>query len=253
MKKIFAIAVITALAISTLCGCGKKNELVETTTTAVVEESTTVTEEPTTVEPTEESTEATPSEAETTVNLPSDEYLVDYPLTVGDQKVYVQLPDMFNFYANNAYYDRTYLDRYNNENTIDCFANETDTINDCNNAYIEYAIYDNNGYTLDWYITNKDNGYGIGFDSESFEITDTETFENGFTISKITYNYTTNATNCSDTFYVCEYKIDETNSVVMNISNVSSCIDNEYKYNYSDTANVIIDFYRNCENPIIVQ
>ena len=86
MKKIFAIAVITAMTVSTLCGCGKKNEVVETTTTTVVEEPSAVIEEPTTVEPTEapteESTEATPSEADITVNLPSDEYLVDNPLTV---------------------------------------------------------------------------------------------------------------------------------------------------------------------------
>lgn len=260
MKKIFAIAVITALTVSTLCGCGKKNEVVETTTTTVVEEPTTVTEEPTTVEPTEESTEATPSEAETTVNLPSDEYLVDYPLTAGNQKVYVRSVDGFNFYENAAHHTLTYGDRYTIDNTIDLFANEADAIIDdttrfvYDKAYIEYIIAENNGnYTLAWYEANKDKGYDAGFDSETFEITDTETFENGLTVSKITYKYNTSGLSFYDVFYVCEYKVNDSYSVVININGIINYNGIDYSYDNTDVANTIIDFYRNCETIAIAQ
>lgn len=261
-KKIFAIAVITALTVSTLCGCGKKNEVVETTTTAVVEESTTVTEEPTTTESTEEITEPSTNKATSTeaaVEI-TDEYLANYPLTAGNQKVYVRSVDGFNFYENAAYHTLTYGGRYATDNIIDLFANEADAIIDdttrfvYDKAYIEYIIAENNSnYTLAWYETNKDKGYDVGFDSETFEITDTETFENGLTVSKITYNYSSNGLNFYDVFYVCEYKINDSYSVIININGIINYNGTNYSYDNTEAANTIIDFYRNCETIAIAQ
>lgn len=219
MKKIFAIAVITAMTVSALCGCGKKNEVVETTTTTVVEEPSAVIEEPTTVEPTEESTEdsteATPSEAETTVNLPSDEYLVDNPLTVGDQKVYFKYPAGFNF--NSEYSD-------GNVNAILCKDLTTDIFSQ---TTIEYFV--NHPQNIDFY--KSDNSYDI---SE-------ESCDNGITI----YTVTTDYGNGAYTIYVIDYNIDDTNyvqiTITMNPLDANVNIDD------------VLDFYRNAEDLFVVQ
>lgn len=220
MKKIFAIAVITAMTISTLCGCGKKNEVVETTTTTVVEEPSAVIEEPTTVEPTEDSTEATPSEAETTVNLPSDEYLVDYPLTVGDQKVYFKYPT-------NIF---TTIDDSNEANIV----LYTDESRDYHQTNIGYSI--NNPWNIDYYKTHTDSGL-FEDGSSTIEISE-ENCDNGITIYKAITIYEDN----SVTEYIIDYYVDDTNYVQILIKDKST-VDIE----------TILDFYRNTEDLFIIQ
>lgn len=219
MKKIFAIAVITAITISTLCGCGKKNEVVETTTTTTVEEPSVVIEEPTTVEPTEESTEATPSEAETTVNLPSDEYLVDYPLTVGDQKVYFKYPtDIF-----------TAVD--SNESNIVLYIDDS---KDYHQTNIGYSI--NNPWNIDYYKAHVDNG--LFEDGTSTIVISEENCDNGITIYKADNIYEDNTI----TEYIIDYYIDDTNYVQILIKD-NSTVDIE----------TVLDFYRNAEDLFVVQ
>lgn len=215
MKKIFAIAVITAMTVSTLCGCGKKNEVIETTTTTAVEEPSAVIEEPTTVEPTEESTEATPSEAETTVNLPSDEYLVDYPITVGDQKVYVKTPDGFTTIKN----DDISVTVYESEDTT-------------NSPFISYTV--NPFYSIEYYKEHTETGL---FDDgmSTIELTE-ETCDNGITIVKAETKFE----NVDSIFcYLIEYVIDDNTTIQVYIS---------------DNPNIesILDFYRNAENVVVV-
>lgn len=211
MKKIFAIAVITAMTVSTLCGCGKTNEVVKTTTTTVVEEPTTVTEEPTTVEP----TEATPSEAEATVNLPSDEYLVDYPLIVGDQKVYVKTPDGFNTIKN----DPINVTVYESEDTE-------------NSPLISYTV--NPYYSIEYYKEHTETGL---FDDGAFTIELTEeTCDNGITIVKAESKFEyVDSIIC----YLIEYVIDDNITIQAYIS---------------DNLNIesILDFYRNTEDVVVV-
>lgn len=241
MKKIFAIAVITAMMVSTLCGCGKKNDVVETTTTTAVEEPTTVTEELTTVEPTEESTEATPSEAETTVNLPSDEYLVDYPLTVGDQKVYIRIPDNYTTFEDKMdFWGNTYANYYTSTNRVYLFPNSTtETAMGINEFYAEYSIKsDADECSGAWYLANKDNPNIDGI--VRYEV-ETESFENGFILYsvKIVYdNY------ISDPAYFIEYPISDTECINIYLWN---------NINYADQCNELIDYYRNVENPVDIQ
>lgn len=219
MKKIFAIAVITAMTVSTLCGCGKTNEVVETTTTTVFEAPTTVTEEPTTVEPTEESTEATPSEAETTVNLPSDEYLVDYPLEVGDQKVYVKTPDGFNTITTGPI-DVTVFESEDTENS----------------PFISYTV--NPYYSIEYYKEHTETGL---FDDglSTIEITE-ETCDNGITIVRAESIFEAHGIIVSSSIcYLIEYVIDDNITIQAYIS---------------DNPNIesILDFYRNTENVVVV-
>lgn len=218
MKKIFAIAVITAMTVSILCGCGKKNEVVETTTTTVVEEPTTVTEEPT-VEPTEESTEATPSEAETTVNLPSDDYLVDYPIAVGDQKVYVKTPDGFNTIIN----DDISVTVYESEDME-------------NSPYIAYTV--NSFYSIEYYKEHTETGL-LDEGLSTIEITE-ETCDNGITIVRAESIYEAHGIILDSIIcYLIEYVIDDNTTVRVYIS---------------DNPNIesILDFYRNAENVVVV-
>ncbi len=207
-----AVFLITlSLSAFMLCGCGKKNEVVETTTTTIVEEPTTVTEEPTTVEP----TEATPSEAETTVNLPSDEYLVDYPIIVGDQKVYVKTPDGFNTITTGP---------------IDVTVYESEDTE--NSPFISYTV--NHLYSIEYYREHTETGL---FDDSisTIELTE-ETCDNGITIVKAETKFEyVDSIIC----YLIEYVIDDNITVQAYIS---------------DNPNIesILDFYRNTENVVVV-
>jgi len=200
-----AVFLITlSLSAFMLCGCGGDS------TTTVVEEPTTVTEEPTTVEPTEESTEA-----ETTVNLPSDEYLVDYPLEVGDQKVYVKTPDGFNTIKN----DSLSVTVYESEDTE-------------NSPLISYIV--NPYYSIEYYKEHTETGL---FNDGAFTIELTEeTCDNGITIVKAESKFEyVDSIIC----YLIEYVIDDNITIQAYIS---------------DNPNIesILDFYRNTENVVVV-
>ena len=261
-KKIFAVATVIALSISTLCGCGKKAE-VETTTTTTVEQSTETvktTEEPTEVATPTETTEATTEAPVEKVEI-TDEYFTDYLLTAGAQNVYIKLPDEFNFYPNALFYDRTYADRLTEDNVLTCFMNEDNATMYGQNIHIEYYVVENSSdvyYDLDWYNKNQSTGYGSGFDNEHFEISDTETFDNGITISKITYVYSIGdandgPTDCGSEIYVCEYKLNDKYSLLITIGNVRGFYHGYNDYDYTENATAIIDFYRNAVSPFVVQ
>jgi len=200
-----AVFLITlSLSAFMLCGCGGDS------TTTVVEEPTTVTEEPTTVEPTEE-----PTEAETTVNLPSDEYLVDYPITVGDQKVYLKTPDGFNTITTGPI-DVTVFESEDTENS----------------PFISYTV--NHLYSIEYYREHTETGL---FDDSisTIELTE-ETCDNGITIVKAETKFEyVDSIIC----YLIEYVIDDNITVQAYIS---------------DNPNIesILDFYRNTENVVVV-
>ena len=222
IRKIAILLVISTLSSTILCSCGddKNSTQIETETYAETE---TATQKPNEAkdEKTErqnqdaDPTEATPSEAETTVNLPSDEYLVDYPITVGDQKVYLKTPDGFNTIKN----DPICVTVYESEDTE-------------NSPFISYTV--NPFYSIEYYKEHTETGL---FNDGAFTIELTEeTCDNGITIVKAESKFEYVG---SIICYLIEYVIDDNTTIQVYIS---------------DNPNIesILDFYRNTENVVVV-
>lgn len=260
-RKIVILLVISTLSVTMLCSCGDSETSNETTESAA--------QKPTeTVEPTETTASTGTTEVTTEASVESieitDEYCTEYPLKADTQNVYIKLPDGFNFYPNASFYDSTYLDHFNDGNTLTCFMSEADANDvfrsegstDACPIYIEYNVVENNAdhTLLEWYNKNQSIGYGLGWNNEHFEISDTETFENGITVSKIEYVYSLDNAEADITngFYVCEYKLNDKYSIVINISQVYS-FGGYLKYDHTEIATAIIDFYRNAVSPFVVQ
>lgn len=174
MKKNVAKILIMMLIVSTLVGCGKKNDTSETTEATTVETTTeTVSEETSevTTEVETTSTEATESETKDkteagtvsdkktdSADISSDEYWTEYPMITSDgKKIYIKKTENYTFNPDDIVPNSdnvTYKDQYNsfygltfvNENgTISFWFLDEESLNTFKSNYSEFKD-----------ITNKD-------------------------------------------------------------------------------------------------
>lgn len=243
MKKLLTIVVISALTLSTLVGCGKKNE------STVVEPTTTV---ETTVEPTETVEPVSSNTAETTdtvekrstedqeveevveevVDLPG--YLIDYPLIVGDKKVYIKLPEGYETFDDKMdFWGSSYSDIYES-GYVYLFPNDTSSFD--MTSLPRYIVYGEDvpdtKFSIDWYKAHKDIG-DPDFNVKSYEITE-ENFDNGIIIYSIIAVYD-NITSPSYLIYYSQ------NDITIKIDF------------YGLDSQTILDFYKTVEDPFIIQ
>ena len=237
MKKTLTIFAILALTISTLVGCGKANEKLDTN-----EPKETVTAEPTqnveptevsknTIEPTEtpdNRSEENPESGEVDLT----EYLVDYPLTLDGKTVYVTLPEDYNFYADAAIYDSTYADYLKDYNYLICYKSLEDAKVIDYKPQIQFTI--DGVADVNWYRDNAETGYsGLN----TFEVNELTRYDNGITSYEIISKYE----EFSEYRYIAEYEIDG-HSIQINVTNVSE-----------DEATAIFDFFGTLDTPFIIQ
>ena len=250
MKKTLTIFTILALTISTLVGCGKANEKLDTN-----EPKNIVTAEPTqnvehtdvsenTTEPTEtpdNRSEENPESGE--VDLTG--YLVDYPLTIGDSNIYVKLPEGFEFNpeANAGFYP-TALEKYTDNGSLDVYKPSQD----CNteDIYIAYIPYN----AAEWYLDQ--NGVEGDFCTYSTEVIDS--FDNCIV-------YETSVIGKVETkkFYTLVYTEDNLNYSIMIYNVYRTCTVDEngntlatpVTIDNTEEANSIVEFYKT--NPLVIQ
>lgn len=228
MKKLLTIVAISALTLSTLVGCGKTNEKIDTAEPTVIAEPTE------TVEPTSSNTAETTDTVEKrstedqeveevkeeVVDLPG--YLTDYPLAVGDKKVYIKIPDGYDNFSNTMdFWGRTYDEVYQNT-TVYLFPNTiTETSAGNCTDYIIYTIEkDTDEYTSKWYEENKEIGYP-DYGITSYNIV-SETFENGITLYNVESVYEDIP---SRNTYFFEYTVDDTTIQLSFIGDSTSIIE----------------------------
>lgn len=203
MKKLLTIVAISALTLSTLVGCGKTNEKIDTTEPTVVAEPTV---EPTeTVEPTSSNIAETTDKVEKRsakdqeveeVDLTG--YLSDYPLTVGDKEVYIAENSNLNYFTDADMYEGyKYSEFAKDANTLVFFTSNTPDIFTSN---VQYTI--NPERNITWY---KENNSYTDINGNTINITVEENTTYTNTIYTIYQAYPADYV---DVTYIVEYEVD---------------------------------------------
>lgn len=234
-KKVAVLLSVSALSISILCSCGKKEEV---STTAVNEITENTSEETMLSEITEPETEEEITDDE--VSEISDEYLADYPLQNGSVSVFIKLPDGLDYYPD-AIIDSVNTsckDDYDNYNSIILRTSYVNYEDGYRNINVYYSL--NPEINIDWYIENKDLGWNNG-QYERFEIVEPETLANGIIINKIEA-VQIDSGELITTMYLLTYSIDESNTIQVEFSDAT----------VEDQAERVLDFYRTEENPFYI-
>lgn len=257
-KKLLPVTIMCALSLSMLIGCGNGKDKTETVNTDTQIETAAEQDDIESVTETAEEPEtpAEPAEPEKDiVEISAEEYLAEYPLYLEEKNIYMSAAPGYYFFPDktaNTYTDEngntntvTYLDQYINNNSLNLFTSETaDWFSD---VYIAISLADTS--QVDWYIENKDQGYGNDFNS-TFEVNEIETCENGLTLFQIITKYPREQYDNviyadgldydAYTQYTFEEYIDD-KCFEITIFNAD---------NNDDIINGILDFYRNSDAPV---